>query len=271
MDGTDNPELPGDLPEPIAQPGAPVPLALSALREMDIHQLTAAALEAGIEGAAGLKKHELIFRILQEKAERNGVMFGEGVLEILPDGFGFLRAPDSNYLACPDDIYVSPSQIRRFDLQDRRTVMRARSARRKEGAVLRAAQGRGDQLRAPEQGDGQDAVRQPDAALSATSGFSARDHAGRHDHARASTCSRRIGKGQRGLIVAPPRTGKTILLQKIANAIADEPPRGVPDRAADRRAAGGSHRHGAHRSKARGDQLHLRRAGRRATSRWPRW
>ena len=89
---------------------------------MTIHQLTAAAVEAGLPDAAGSKKHDLIFRILQAQAQRNGLLFAEGVLEMMPDGYGFLRAPESSYLAGPDDIYVSPSQIRRFDLRTGDTV-----------------------------------------------------------------------------------------------------------------------------------------------------
>src|SRR4029450_5267253 len=122
MDGTENHELPEDSFEPVPPPGAPVPLALSALKEMDIHQLTTAALEAGIDSAPGSKKHDLIFRMLHAQAQRSGLLFAEGVLEIMPDGYGFLRAPGAGYLAGPDDIYVSPSQIRRFDLRTGDTV-----------------------------------------------------------------------------------------------------------------------------------------------------
>ena len=89
---------------------------------MTIQELTAAAVEAGLADAAGSKKHDLIFRILQTQAERNGLLFAEGVLEIMPDGYGFLRAPESSYLPGPDDIYVSPSQIRKFDLRTGDTV-----------------------------------------------------------------------------------------------------------------------------------------------------
>src|SRR4026207_1139765 len=93
MDGTENTELPEDVPEFEPPPGAPVPLALSALKEMDIHQLTAAAGEAGIDSAAGSKKHDLIFRMLHAQAQRNGLLFAEGVLEIMPDGYGLTRRP----------------------------------------------------------------------------------------------------------------------------------------------------------------------------------
>src|SRR5512143_2137041 len=110
-----------------AQPAdaeAPPPrvLALSELKEMTIHQLNVLAKDLAVEGAAGMKKHDLIFKILQSQTEKSGLLFAEGVLEILPDGYGFLRAPESNYLPGPDDIYVSPSQIRRFDLRTGDTV-----------------------------------------------------------------------------------------------------------------------------------------------------
>ena len=97
-------------------------LDLSQLKEMNIQALNAMARELGVEGAAGMKKHDLIFRILQSQTEKSGLLFAEGVLECLPDGYGFLRAPESNYLPGPDDIYVSPSQIRKFDLRTGDTV-----------------------------------------------------------------------------------------------------------------------------------------------------
>jgi transcription termination factor Rho len=90
---------------------------LAELKERKINELTAMARELNVEGASGMRKQELIFAILQAQTEKNGLIYGEGVLEILPDGFGFLRAPDYNYLPGPDDIYVSPSQIRRFNLR----------------------------------------------------------------------------------------------------------------------------------------------------------
>ena len=104
---------------PSADPSLPPgeTLDLNVLQEMEIAELQKKARQLGIEVVATLKKHELIFAILKKNAERNGVMFGEGVMEILSDGFGFLRSPSYNYLPCPEDIYVSPSQIRRFELQ----------------------------------------------------------------------------------------------------------------------------------------------------------
>ena len=92
-------------------------LDLAALKEMNITQLSERAKDLGVEGTAGLRKQELIFKVLQGQAEKSGLIFSEGVLETLPEGFGFLRAPEYNYLPGPDDIYVSPSQIRRFDLR----------------------------------------------------------------------------------------------------------------------------------------------------------
>ena len=92
-------------------------LDIRALKEMSISQLTQIAKDLGVEGATGMRKQELIFKILQAQTEKSGLIFAEGVLECLPDGFGFLRAPEYNYLPGPDDIYVSPSQIRRFDLR----------------------------------------------------------------------------------------------------------------------------------------------------------
>ena len=100
----------------------PVTLDLSTLKELSVAELTKIARDLEIPGATGLRKQELIFQILRARAEKAGLIFSEGVLEVLPDGFGFLRAPDYNYLPGPDDIYVSPSQIRKFDLQTGDTV-----------------------------------------------------------------------------------------------------------------------------------------------------
>ena len=112
---------------------------------MDLNNI---AKEMGVQNAAGLRKQELIFKILQTQAEKSGLIFSEGVLECLPDGFGFLRAPEYNYLPGPDDIYVSPSQIRRFDLRTGDTVSRPDPSAQGRRTLLRAHQGRCDQLRA---------------------------------------------------------------------------------------------------------------------------
>ena len=185
---------------------------------MQMTELNKMARELGVENFGTMRKHEVIFHILQKNAERAGVLFSEGVLEVLPEGFGFLRSQSFNYLPCPEDIYVSPSQIRRFDLADRQPDRRPDPSAQGKGTILRAAQGRRRGQRRSGQGQGQDAFRQPHAAVSRTSGSSWRP--------RTDELSTRvldlvcpIGKGTRGLIVAPPRTGKTVLMQKLANAI----------------------------------------------------
>jgi len=223
MDAEENKELPQDSPaEPEPPQGAPAPLSLSALKEMDIHELTAAAVATGIDNAPGSKKHDLIFRMLHAQAKRNGLLFAEGVLEIMPDGYGFLRAPESSYLAGPDDIYVSPSQIRRFDLRTGDTVS--------------------GQVRPPREGERYFALIKVEAI-----NFDPPEHAkdkvlfdnltplyprGRlrlettpqNMTARVLDMMTPIGKGQRALIVAAPRTGKTLILQNIANSIAANHP-----------------------------------------------
>ena len=190
------------------------------------------------------------------------------MLETLPDGFGFLRAPDYNYLPGPDDIYVSPSQIRKFDLHTGDTVS--------------------GQIRPPKEGERYFALIKVEA-VNFEPPEQAREKiffenltplypqerikletASDNLSARVMDLMTPIGKGQRGLIVAPPRTGKTMLLQNIANSITDQPPRGLPDRAAHRRAAGRSHRHAA-LGQGRGHLVDVRRAGARATCRSPRW
>jgi transcription termination factor Rho len=191
---------------------------LKELKEKKITELAAIAKELKLDGAAGMRKQDLIFTILNVTAEKNGAIFGEGVLEILPDGFGFLRAPDANYLPGPDDIYVSPSQIRRFNLRTGDTVS--------------------GQIRPPKEGERYFALLKV-AEVNFESPAVARDKtlfdnltplypeerivletAPDNLSMRVMDLVTPIGKGQRGLIVAPPRTGKTILLQDIANSIA---------------------------------------------------
>jgi transcription termination factor Rho len=187
------------------------------LKGKDIAELTAMADELKIEGVSGLRKQELIFAILQAQTEKNGMIFGEGVLEILPDGFGFLRAPDYNYLPGPDDIYVSPSQIRRFSIRTGDTVS--------------------GQIRPPKEGERYfallkvDAINYEDPEISRTKILFDNltpyypekkiklEHAPTDYTTRAMDLVTPIGMGQRGMIVAPPRTGKTMLLQSIAKAI----------------------------------------------------
>ncbi|PYR21573.1 MAG: transcription termination factor Rho [Acidobacteria bacterium] len=196
-------------------------LNITDLKDMSIQKLTQIAKDLTVGGATGMRKQELIFQILKAQTEQSGFIFSEGVLEVLPDGFGFLRAPDYNYLPGPDDIYVSPSQIRKFDLQTGDTVS--------------------GQIRPPKEGERYFALIKVEAV-----NFEAPDQAReklffenltplypqeRITLERQENLSARvmdlwtpIGKGQRGLIVAPPRTGKTMLLQSIAQSVAKNHP-----------------------------------------------
>ena len=189
---------------------------------MSVTELTKVAKQLDVPGSSGMRKQELIFEILRSRAEKSGLLFSEGVLETLPDGFGFLRAPDYNYLPGPDDIYVSPSQIRKFDLHTGDTVS--------------------GQIRPPKEGERYFALIKVEAV-----NFEPPERArekiffenltplypqGRINlettpdnlSARVMDLMVPIGKGQRGLIVAPPRTGKTMLLQNIANSITTNHP-----------------------------------------------
>lgn len=191
---------------------------LQELKSKKINELTAIAKGLNIEGASSLRKQDLIFAILNAQTEKNGMIFGEGVLETLPDGFGFLRAPDYNYLPGPDDIYVSPSQIRRFNLQTGDTVS--------------------GQIRPPKEGERYfallkvetvnyeppDVVRDKVLFDNLTPLYPMErlklETTPDNLSTRVMDLIAPIGKGQRGLIVAPPRTGKTMLIQNIANSIA---------------------------------------------------
>ena len=195
---------------------------LATLKDMSVGALTKIAKQLDVPGATGMRKQELIFEILKARAEKSGLIFSEGVLEVLPDGFGFLRAPDYNYLPGPDDIYVSPSQIRKFDLHTGDTVS--------------------GQIRPPKDGERYFALIKVEAV-----NFEPPERArekvffenltplypqqklsletdGENLSARVLDLMVPIGKGQRGLIVAPPRTGKTMLLQNIANSITHNHP-----------------------------------------------
>ncbi len=197
-------------------------LKIADLKDMGITALTKVAQDLHVPGATGMRKQELIFQILKAQTEQSGFIFSEGVLEVLPDGFGFLRAPDYNYLPGPDDIYVSPSQIRKFDLQTGDTVS--------------------GQIRPPKEGERYFALIKVEAV-----NFESPDQAREKiffenltplyplERVRLETASDNlsarvmdlmtpIGKGQRGLIVAAPRTGKTMLLQNIAQSIAKNHP-----------------------------------------------
>lgn len=200
-------------------------MEIAELKTMSIVELTKLAKELNVNGISGLKKQDLIFKILQAKTEKEGLIFGNGVLEILPDGFGFLRSPDYNYLPGPDDIYISPSQIRKFSLRTGDTVS--------------------GQIRPPKEGERYFALLKVEAV-----------NFGNPDEAKDKTLfdnltplypnerfiletkpeevSMRImdlltpvGKGQRGMIVAPPYSGKTVLLQKFANSVTTNYPEAI--------------------------------------------
>ena len=195
---------------------------LSELKDKTITELNAVAKDLGVQGTGGLRKQELIFKILQGQAERDGLIFAEGVLEVLPDGFGFLRAPDYNYLPGPDDIYVSPSQIRRFDLRTGDTIsgqVRPPKDTERYFALLKVE---AINFETPEQS------RDKTLFDNLTPLYPMERLRLEHDSENLTTrvmdllCP--IGKGQRGLIVAAPRTGKTVMLQNLANAIAKNHP-----------------------------------------------
>jgi len=197
-------------------------LDLVELKDMSIQKLNQIGQELGIANVAGMRKQDLIFKVLQTQAEKSGLIFSEGVLECLPDGFGFLRAPEYNYLPGPDDVYVSPSQIRRFDLRTGDTIS--------------------GQIRPPKEGERYFALIKVDAI-----NFEPPEEAKNkiffdnltplypleriqletvkeNFSGRVMDMLTPIGKGQRGLIVSPPRTGKTMLLQSIANSITTNQP-----------------------------------------------
>lgn len=190
---------------------------IAALQKMSMPELIEVAETEGVEEAAGLKKQDLIFRILKQRVKLDGMMFGEGTLEILPDGFGFLRSPDYHYLSCPDDIYVSPSQIRRFGLHTGATVagtIRPPKENERYFALLRieAINGADPNLLSRKVYFDNLTPEHPDSRVSmeTTSDEIAM---------RVVDMIVPIGFGQRGLIVSPPRAGKTILMQKMAKSV----------------------------------------------------
>jgi transcription termination factor Rho len=192
-------------------------MTIAELKEKNITELTKIARSLELPGASGMRKQDLIFKILQAQSEKEGHIFAEGVLEILPDGYGFLRSPDYNYLPGPDDIYVSPSQIRKFDLKTGDTIS--------------------GQVRPPHEGEKYFALVKIEA-VNFESPDEARNKilfdnltplypqerikletARENSSARVMDLLTPLGKGQRGLIVSPPRAGKTMLLQNVANSI----------------------------------------------------
>jgi transcription termination factor Rho len=197
-------------------------MTIAELKEKNITELTRIARSLDLPGASGLRKQDLIFKILQAQSEKEGHIFAEGVLEILPDGYGFLRSPDYNYLPGPDDIYVSPSQIRKFDLKTGDTIS--------------------GQVRPPHEGEKYFALVKIEA-VNFESPEEARNKilfdnltplypqerikletTRENVSARVMDLLTPLGKGQRGLIVSPPRAGKTMLLQNVANSITTNHP-----------------------------------------------
>src|SRR5688572_29400723 len=217
----------GDVPEKKASEngGSAEPmLNLAGLKDKSISELTHIAKEMGIEGATGLRKQELIFKVLATQTEKSGLIFSEGVLETLPDGFGFLRAPEYNYLPGPDDIYVSPSQIRKFDLRTGDTISGQIRPPKEGERYFALIKVEAINFEAPEQSrekvffDNLTPLY-PDEQLNMEIETEADKIS-----ARVIDLVTPIGKGQRALIVAPPRTGKTMLLQTIANSITENHP-----------------------------------------------
>ena len=195
------------------------------LKEMNMTELNKVAKGLKVNSISGLKKQDLIFKILQAKTEKEGLIFGQGVLEVLSDGFGFLRSPKYNYLPCPDDIYISPSQIRKFNLRTGDTVS--------------------GQIRPPKEGERYFALLKVEA-VNFEPPESARDKIFFDNltplypneryvlETKSEDISMRVmdfltpvGKGQRGMVVAPPYSGKTVLLQKFANSITTNYPEAI--------------------------------------------
>ncbi|MFO0774419.1 MAG: transcription termination factor Rho [Nitrospiraceae bacterium] len=195
---------------------------LAELKQKSIADLNEVARDLKIENAANLRKQELIFAILQAQTEKNGVVFGEGVLETLPDGFGFLRAPDSNYLPGPDDIYISPSQIRRFNLRTGDIVsgqIRPPKESERYFALLKV-----EKVNLEDPDVARDKILFDNLTPLYPEERIKLEHHQEEGATRVMDLITPIGKGQRGLIVAAPRTGKTMLLQAIARAIVKNHP-----------------------------------------------
>jgi len=197
-------------------------ISLSAMKEMSISALTKIAKDLDIAGATGMRKQELIFEILRVRAEKSGNVFSEGVLETLPDGFGFLRAPDYNYLPGPDDIYVSPSQIRKFDLHTGDTVSGVIRPPKDGERYFALIKVEAINFEPPEK------TKEKIFFENLTPLYPQQKVNLETDtenlSGRVMDLLTPLGKGQRGLIVAPPRTGKTMLLQSIANSITKNHP-----------------------------------------------
>jgi transcription termination factor Rho len=204
-------------PNPPSTPNGDTGMNLVELKKMKINELTALGRDFSIEGASGMPKQDLIFSLLQAHSERQGLIYGEGVLEILPDGFGFLRAPDSNYLPGPDDIYISPSQIRRFNLRTGDTVsgqIRPPKDTERYFALLKV-----EQVNHEDPEISRDKILFDNLTPLYPESRVKLETVADNYSSRIMDLMTPLGKGQRGLIVAPPRTGKTMLLQNIANSV----------------------------------------------------
>ncbi len=220
-ESSDYVEVPANGGEVTVASEAPA-MDISEMKRLTVPDLMKAAQDLGVQGVSGIRKQELIFKILEAQTKKNGLIFSTGVLEILPEGYGFLRSPDYNYLPSPDDIYVSPSQIKRFDLRTGDTVQ--------------------GQVRPPKDGERYFALLRveavnfepPEAAKEKTLFENLTplyplekinlEMKNRDLSTRIIDLLSPVGKGQRGLIVSPPKAGKTIILQKIANAITENHP-----------------------------------------------
>ncbi len=230
-------ESPSDLPPPEEEVIAPAPepapppppptrssiegrgnvMNLRDLKEMKIADLIELAKEYNVESAAGMKRQDLIFALLNAQTDKSGQIFGDGILEILPDGFGFLRAPDYNYLPGPDDIYVSPSQIRKFNLRTGDTVegqIRPPKDSERYFALLKV-----ESINFEDPEAARDKILFDNLTPLYPNEKLNLEHDQKGYTTRIIDLLAPIGKGQRALIVAPPRTGKTMMMQNIANAI----------------------------------------------------
>lgn len=197
-------------------------LNIAILKKTAISKLQKLAREMGVNGVSGLTKEDLIYKIMHAQAQKNGILFGEGILEILPDGFGFLRSSNHNYLPGPDDIYVSPSQIKKFGLKTGDTVsgqIRPPKENEKYFALLKV-----EMVNAEEPEKIQDRVPFEELTPIHPNERFILETSSEEITTRVIDLVCPIGKGQRGLIVSPPRAGKTVILEKIANAIATNNP-----------------------------------------------
>ncbi len=211
---------------PAGQPRAPQQIAyVTDMKRMLIPDLHLMAKNLNIEGYSAMLKHDLIFKIIKEKVSQNVALMGEGVLEILPDGFGFLRSPDYDYLPCPDDIYISPSQIRRFNLRTGHVVtgqIRPPKENERYFALLQIKAINGEE---PEKVN--EKIPFDDLTPIFPNKRFLLETGPENISMRILDLVAPIGRGQRGLIVAPPKAGKTVILQDIAHAIAKNTPEAV--------------------------------------------